>query len=743
MNDSSRAVQPYQIAPPARERDGSTIDLASILSALAEHRWMILGVACITTLLAVAYLFIARPVYDANILIQVDENLPQARNILADLSGPFDRKASTATEMEILRSRNVLSRVVDSTHATISVKPKYFPIVGSRIAALNKNLSTPGFAGMDNGYVWGAEQATVSLFNVPEEMKGKTFILTAQGGNRYRVQQPELGIDFAGSINETVTQPSSQGNIELRVDRMAANPGAQFLLTRGFEVEAIEQLEKSLKISEKGKQSNIIDVQLAGHDPKEISRIVNEVGREYLRQTADHKSAEAEKSLDFLNKQLPVLKQDLEKAESEYNRVRNAYSTIDLGEESKALVQQATNLQGKIFELMQKRQELQIRYTDSHPAMQMIDAQIKQVGQEMETVNARIKRMPTVEQNVLRATRDVKVNTELYTNLLSTAQQLRQVSASRLGGARLLDMAAVPVKPSSPNRKAVIAFAALFGLATGAALAVARKKLAGELPDPYTFANRLRMPVSAMIPHSPEQERLSPQILNKARKVSVLPHVAPTDGAVESLRGFRTLLQLAMNKTSNNIILITGPTPEVGKSFVSANFAAVLASINKKVLLIDGDMRKGHLHRYFGLERESGLSELLAGRTTTDSAIHKGIVENVDFISTGTLPAQPAELLAHPNFDALLKALSPRYDFILVDTAPALAFTDASIIATHAGAIYNVVRDRVTTEDEILETVRRLTMTGREITGTVLNDLKGKSAYLYGYGSRAGSRYGW
>lgn len=760
MNDYSRTMLPYQLRPLRDERGDNTIDLetplkeersentvdvAKAIATLMEYRWMILGVALLAALLGAAYAFIARPMYEANILIQVDDTPPQGgRSILTDLPGVFDRKAGVATEMEILRSRNVLSRVIDSTHAYISVRPKYFPVIGSWIAGLGKNVSTPGLAGLNlfRGYVWGAERATVSLFNVPDALKGKTFILTAQGNNRYRVQQPDQGIDFTAALGQTIHFPSMAGDMELRVDRMIAKPGAQFLLTRNFDVEAIEGLEKSLKIAEQGKQSNIINVRLAGPDPREISNVVNEVGREYIRQTFDQKAEEAEKSLTFLNKQLPILKQELENAEAKYNKIRNTYSTVDLGEESKVIVQQAATLQTKLLELRQKRQELQTRYEDAHPAMQMIIAQIRQVEAEIDAINAKIKRMPSIEQEVLRATRDVKVNTELYTNLLSTAQQLRQVSASRLGGARLLDTAAVPVKPNSPNRKAIISFAALLGLALGAVTALARKKLRGELPDPYTLANQLRVPVSATIPHSVEQERLYRQILDKTGQTSLLPYVAPADGAVESLRGFRTLLQPAMRYASNNIILITGPTPDVGKSFVSANFAVVLASIDKKVLLIDGDMRKGHLHRYFGLERKNGLSELLSGQAMPEDAVHREVAENVDFISTGTLPRQPAELLAHPNFTQLLQAMSPRYDFILIDTAPVLAFTDASIIATHAGAIYNVVRDGVSTPDEIQETVRRLVQTGNRVTGTVFNDLKGKSAYLYGYGPRTGNRYG-
>ncbi|WP_034349408.1 polysaccharide biosynthesis tyrosine autokinase, partial [Noviherbaspirillum massiliense] len=746
MNQLRHPLLPSQLAPqqiPIRlEESDDTLDVSEYLKPLVEHRWLIVFIAVLVTLLGLAYTFIAKPVYQANMLVQVDENAIQSRNILTDINGVFEKKMGVSTEMEVLRSRNVLDGVISSTHSYIAVEPKYFPMVGSLIARLHPYFSVPDLLGLrsSSGYAWGDEQASVSQFNVPEELEGKKFSLTFLGDGKYRLRQQRQGIDIEGTVGEMLKVPFQQGAIELQVDRIRAYPGAEFALTRIPQIDAIERLQNSLQISEKGKQSGIINVALAGNDPRLITRIVNEVGREYIRQTVDHKADEAEKSLVFLNQQLPQLKRELENAEAKYNQIRNSYGTVDLGEEAKVIVQQAASNQTKLVELRQRRQELLSRFADEHPAVVTVNQQIRDISNELNLINGKIKRMPSIEQEVLRATRDVKVNTELYTNLLSTAQQLRQVSASRLGGARLLDTAAVPTKPIKPNRPTVVSVAALLGVALGVAAAFIRKKMNGEMPDPHMVENRLGLSVSATIPHSQDQERMYAQIRKKSKDVSLLPYAAPADSAVESLRSFRTLLQSAMNDSRNNIILITGPTPEVGKSFVSANFAAVLASIDKKVLLIDGDMRTGYLHRYFGLEREQGLSEIIAGTTKPEQAIHMDVVENVDFISTGLLPTRPAELLAHKNFGELLHYLSPRYDFILIDTAPVLAFADAMIVATHAGAIYNVVRDGISTVDEIEETVHRLTRAGGTVTGTVFNDLKGKAAYRYGYGY--GAKYG-
>ncbi|SNS65951.1 tyrosine-protein kinase Etk/Wzc [Noviherbaspirillum humi] len=724
------------------EEKDDTLDAASYLKSLIEHRWLIGFIAVFVTLLGFAYTLIAKPVYQANMLVQVDENVIQSRSILTDINGVFEKKVGVSTEMEVLRSRNVLDGVINNTHSYIVVEPKYFPVVGAWIARLHPYLSMSGLHGMQSleSYVWADEQALVSRLDVPDDFVGKEFLLTFLGDGKYRLRERRHDIDITGRVGELLQVPYSKETIEVMVDRIIAKPGTEFSLKRIPQIDAIERLQDSLKISEKGKQSGIINVVLEGSDPRRTSRIVNEIGQEYIRQSVDHKADEAEKSLVFLNKQLPELKRELENSEAKYNQIRNSYGTVDLGEEAKMIVQQAASNQTRLVELRQKRQELLSRFADEHPAVKTINQQIRDISVELNLINGKIKRMPAIEQEVLRVSRDVKVNTELYTNLLSTAQQLRQVSASRLGGARLLDMAAVPTKPVKPNKPTVLSVSALLGIALGVAAAFIRKRMSGEMPDPYTVENRLGLAVSATIPHSQDQERMYAQIHKKAKKVSLLPYDAPSDSAVESLRSFRTLLQSAISDSQNNIILITGPTPEVGKSFVSANFAAVLASIDKRVLLIDGDMRTGYLHRYFGLERENGLSEILGGTIKVEQAIHQQVVENVDFISTGELSTRPAELLAHKNFEALLENLSPRYDFILIDTAPALAFADAMIVATHASTIYNVVRDGISTVDEIEETVRRLTKAGGTVTGTVFNDLKGKTASRYGYGY--GVKYG-
>lgn len=725
---------------PSNAEEHDAVDIGKYVHVLVANRWLIAGVTLLAVLLGLAYAMLTRPQYEASILIQVEETPDQARkDIPGDISNAFAIKAGAASEMEILRSRTVVSHAVDSTRADLKVEPNYLPMIGEWLARHNKHLSNPGLPGA-RGYVWGAEKAQVARFNVPAALQGQRFVLTAEGNGAFRLVQPEFGIAAAGRVGAPLDFQTGFGEIALQVDRLDARPGAQFFLTRYPREDTVEKLQKALLLSERGKQSGIISVALIGPDPVALANILNEIGKEYIRQNVYRKSEEAEKSLAFLNKQLPELKQEVERSESKYTELRNKLGTVDLGEESRTLVQRSASLYMKMVDLKQKKQELLGRYEEAHPLIISLNSQIRDLNRDLAATEARIKELPAIEQEVLRSYRQVKVNTELYTQLLGTVQQLRLATESKTGNSRLLDRAVVPLKPVRPKPVLVVALAGAIGLVAGLAIAWIRKALYGRVEDPYEIEDLLGLPVTATIPHSGAQKQVAGPAQRSDGELCLLAHDEKSEKVIESLRRLRTMLQFGMLESKNNIVLITGPTPGVGKSFVSANFATVLAAIGKKVLLIDADLRTGQLHRYFGLVRKNGLADALALRAGLDQVIHRNVAENVDFISTG-VGSRPAELLSHRNLGELLDRCSARYDFVLVDTSPVLAVSDALIIANHAGIIFNVVRGGISTMHEIEETVKRLNQAGHRVAGIIFNDLK-PGAARYDYATEYG-HYGY
>jgi tyrosine-protein kinase Etk/Wzc len=274
-----------------------------------------------------------------------------------------------------------------------------------------------------------------------------------------------------------------------------------------------------------------------------------------------------------------------------------------------------------------------------------------------------------------------------------------------------------------------------------------RKQLFAGIENANEIEERTGLTVFASVPRSEKQNSLYEKVQAKAKGMFVLEHVDTHDAAIESLRSFRTALQFFMHDAKNNVVMFSGPTPGIGKSFVSVNTAAVLAASGKRVLLMDLDLRKGHLNQYLGLPRDNGMAELIAETLTFDQVVHRSILPGLDFIPTGVLPPAPHLLLGHSNLKKFMDQVSAQYDLVLFDTPPVLAVTDAAELSTHAGTSILVAREGITTLGDLNETVKRLAQVGNRISGVVFNAVRprpGKYGYAYGkyrYTSQAYEQY--
>ena len=715
---------PFDPRPSEPLAEEPSVDLKGYLNTLYDSRWLIGTITGIITVVAVLYALLAKPVYEANLMIHVEEESPTAsKNILSEASSLFETKKAAIAEMELLRSRMVVSRAVDNLQLYVEVRPEYFPVVGSWFANQNGTaLSQPGLFGQ-GGFVWGGEKAEVSVFEVPDSWLKREFVITAREGNRYRFSGGGQPIAFDATVGQRYRVPTPSGLVEIKVDRLYANPGARFRIKRNSRLGTIQAIQNAMVITEQGKQSGVIEVKLQGENAEAIHGLLSEIGREYMRQNLARKTEEAEKSLAFLNQQLPILKRQLEQSEDRYNQFRNAHGTVDLREEARMSLTQASAARTRRMELMQKKTELLARFTEDHPIVAAIDRQRKEVDTEIEAINTRIRTLPVMEQDEARLTRDIKVKTDLYTALSNTAQQLRLISVGRVSNVRLVDAPIAPERPIKPNRPLIVALAVVTGLFLGTLIAFTRKAMRGGIDDPAKIERLLRAKVVyASIPHSLNEDKL----MRKVKGEGVLPLLAqilPEDPAVESLRSFRAALQFSMPHFRNNIVIFAGPTHGIGKSFVTINFAAVMAASGKRVLLIDADLRNGRLHRYFGLSRDQGLSRVINGSTTAEDIIHHDVLDNLDFIPTGALPPNPSDFLLHLNFSTLLETMSPNYDLVLIDTPPLLLAADALIVGARAGAIFLLARARVTTDGDITESVKRLNHAGLSPQGVLFNNI--------------------
>ncbi|MEQ1531823.1 MAG: polysaccharide biosynthesis tyrosine autokinase, partial [Methylococcales bacterium] len=535
------------------------------------------------------------------------------------------------------------------------------------------------------------------------------------------IVEGDVGKPVSKSIEET------QQAIDVFVSLLKARPGTQFVLVRQSEAAAIDQLKKNLAAAEKGKATGILELTLESTSPDSAMQILNEIANIYIRQNVEKKSAEAEKSLEFLEKQLPIIKEQLESATTVLNDYRTRQGSIDLEMETQGILTGVVELQTQITLLQQKRDELRQKFTPSHPSVVAVDKQITRLQEQMNSQDKKIEVLPETQQVILRLSRDVQVNTELYTTLLNNAQTFRVAKAGTVGDVRIIDYAVLPSEPIKPKKILIVAVAFILGLILGTAIAFIRRSLHRGVEDPDVIEKQLNIPVYATVPHSKIQEGINNKLKRNAKLTEgaalILALENKEDLAVESLRSLRTTLHFAFLEAQNNIIMITGPSPGVGKTFISVNLAAVLADTGKKILLIDADMRKGFINKTLAVSREHGLSEIISGTITAEQAIHKIAVANIDFIATGAIPPNPSELLLHERFGSFLESISRHYDHVIIDSPPILAVTDAAIIGRMASATLMVIKAGDHPLRELQQSVKRMSQAGVNLKGIVFNDL--------------------
>ena len=721
--------------PHEQDDDNDQIDLMGLLGTLIDHKWLIASVTGVFMAAGVAYALLATPVYQANALIQVEakKNDPMG---FSDVSSMLGKESPSATEIELIKSRKNIGAAVDNLKLDISIHPKYFPVVGEYIARrfkpdTERSVASPVF-GM-NSYAWGGERLELTEFELPQELRGKQFILISGEGGNFTLFDSDNNLILKGRVGEAIDEKG----IKLQVKALQANSGTAFSLVRSPRLSTILNYQGALEVIERGKESGMIGLALESTVPAKAIQILDEISRLYVQQNIERTSAEAAQSLGFLRDQLPQVRKDLEKAENALNQFQIRSKSIDISLEAKAILDQIVSLDTAISTLKLQQAEMDRKFTQQHPAYKALLSQLAQLTSKQQRLAKQVEGLPTTQQELFSLTRDLKVSTEIYTQLLNKAQELDVMRAGTVGNVRLIDTADVDLaSPVKPKKALIILIATLLGAFLAIGYVLFRKALNRGIENPDDI-EKLGLPVYASIPFSSLQ-KVEDEKSPGGRGTRAAPLLAsshPTDLAIEGLRSLRTSLHFAMLEAENNRLMISGPSPKVGKSFVSSNLAAVIAQSGQRVLLVDVDLRKGYIHKMFGIPVENGLSDVLTKRCDLDSAIHRTEVENLDVIGRGQIPPNPSELLMHKNFSEFLEQISAKYDQVILDTPPFLAVTDAAIVGRQSGTNLIVTRFELNPAREIELTMRRFAQNGIELKGAIFNGVEKRASAKYGYGA--------
>ncbi|WP_159463051.1 polysaccharide biosynthesis tyrosine autokinase [Caballeronia ptereochthonis] len=731
----------------AVEDNGSPprFDFNSVIDTIYSHRWLVICAFVLIFATGFIYAVIAPPVYQAKIVVQLEDtgegNTRSSNEYVGDASSIVGTRSNAEGEIQILGSNRVVGEAVDGLNLAVTAQPVYFPLIGRVIARYAQGLSTPGLLGL-GGYAWGTESIDVRSFEVPKRDVGRSYELKTLAGNLYVLSGPGLDAPVTGKVGEAMTFNTASGPLKLRVASINAEPGAAFTVRRVSRASAIQTIKRSMTVDEQGNKSDVLAATLSGADPVAVSATINAIGHAYERQNAERKAVRAQSSLDFLNSQLPALRQQVEQAETRYNDYRNRHASVDISEQARVLLQQSSTAESSLYQLQQKRQELAARFSPSHPEVAQLDKQIEATRRYRDSLTDRVRELPADEQGTVRLMREVRVATDVYATMRSNMEQLQLLRAGKISAVRIVDDAEVPELPSKPNRMMIILVSAIAGLLAGLGLAFGRDYLKKGVVDPIELSST-GLQLYGAIPLSVDEGRLA---RNKTPSVPerLLAAKCPQDPAVEGLRILRTAVQVSMIGARNKVVMLSGPMPRSGKSFTSANFAAVLAAGGKRVLLIDADLRRGHMHRILGLPWAPGLAEVMQGSLSIKDAIRREVLPNLDFLCVGRYPDNASELLLRGNFQRVLDEVADNYDIVIVDAAAVLAVSDVGIIAPTAGTILLLARYGVTRATEVTAAIQRLNQAGCKVNGLLLNAVpEGAGGYAYSrrYGGGAYKSY--
>ncbi len=683
-------------------------DLFDLLKELAKNWKIMLPILVLSAIFGVFVSLWIRPVYKVDALLQIESKSNKSAGLMGGLPSLFAPTSPAETEIELINSRHIIGDAVEKMHLQYVATP---------VNGIDRLLHREG-------------RMEISQFEVPwhkfpkDEKKGP-WIAEATDSLSFDLYDHKKNKVLSGTVGTTYHFPYASDTATFGVYRMDAKAGQKFKIIKMDRLDAIDTFKGAFDIREKGKKTGILEFSYQDIYPDRATNILNEIATSYLRQNVEQRNAEAQKTLEFLEKQLPVVKAQMDSSLLKFNTYRNKVGSVDINAETRLVLEKRNKLQQSLLELQQKKQSAIRLFQPEHPTIKTLEEQENNLKRELANNTVATKKLPNTQQEVLKLTNEVDMSKIMYTTMLNNIQQLKLVSAGEVGSVRIIDFAEPTNYPIKPKRKFIICIALFLGFLFGAALVSIRTKFSNGVRDAHFIERETGYSVYAKVPKG------NPKGTKGTRPLAV---VEPDDVAVEALRTLRSSLEFSMDENSNPIIGISGLIPGVGKSFISVNLAALYAGLGKKVLLIDADLRKGRLHKEFGIKRGKGLSQILLHSATIEEVLSETEVENLSILPCGSVPSNPSELLGSKRYSDLIEELKTKYDLIIIDTPPIMLVTDAALACRVAAQIVMVIEYNKHSIDAIQDGMKQL-LKGNTLAHAsfVINKYEHRHSDGYGY----------
>lgn len=737
MNNIDRSISPNSSI------FHDTLDIKSLLNILHHHIWYIIGFSFFTMFTAFLYTFTIHPLYESSALIQITSN--GDNGVFSKLPIKSNSGSGSNTQEALIKTRYILEPVIIQNALNVSVSLNYFPYIGKILAKFHQdeNLASPLF-GLTS-YAWGGEKVIIKSFQVPENYVNKSFSVVVGKNETYQVFLPDGKLLLTGTVGNHI----EINNISLEISELYANPGTKFNLTYKFPYQATSQLARKLKIipvlgHDPLQETGIFQLTLTDSDPNAASTLLNAIIKYAVAKNALLKTQETQNTLNFLNKKLPELKRNLARAEDALNQFHMNSHTLSMSSVSQLLLRQLTTEQQALEKLTAEKQELLQTYTPKHPIIMAANQKEALLKSQIDNIIKKISKFPPKNQQELDLLRETKIKSANYMAILNNQQQVEIVKA----GLKTDIIGLTDATPADklPTHKLLLIIGGFFiGFFSSTILIILKNSFHKSFEDANQIEEQLNIPVQVVLPFSRKQKQLQ-KVHDKSLNTFgtglsaplILAKYEPDDITVENLRSLRISMHILSPKPTDNVVALMGSLANIGKSFISLNFAQVLADSGKRTLLIDADLRNGLLHQSLHQPKSNGLSEYIEGKCTFENLI-RHINGNLYYISCGKYTTHPVQIFQNSKFTNLITKIKQEFDHVIIDTPPILSVIDSVLVAKQCDIKLFVIGAGKDSIDEVKKAVKKARAHQIEIDGIVLNHLKPDitkiAKYYYRYGN--------
>lgn len=691
--DNVRSLKPGGLK---RERDDDDVDIIGLARTLWRGKWLIAAATVLSVAIAALYLiYVAVPVYASKAVVALDIDEPRIVDLESVVSSFGGDQTSVNTEAEVLRSRALLGAVVDRLDLVSD------PEFNRELAPSSAFEPRRWLAAIGLTQAPGAKSAEEERNAVIDALSEATTINNIRQTYVFEIttrsEDPQKARDLANVTADLYLESQLEAKFE------ATQRATKWLTDRVAELQiALEDAEQAVK--DFSVQADLVGIEVLEAAERQVKDLRDRAAE---AEVAEKASQERLKQLQEASgpEELVALTRD-----PTLRRLQND----DLGD--------SAAFDARTAQLVTRAEAAATRAREQAQALRLSVAELE--------LDTSVQAQDLVRLRQLQ--REAEASRLIYEYFLSRLKETSVQQGIQQPDARILSMAVAPLAPAAPRKGTTLLVFALLGVAIGAGLVLLREIAQSTYRNPEMLEEDTGYPVIGQIPQI---------AVNRRQKVKDYLVQNPTSAASEAIRNIRTTLLLQNLDTPPQVILSTSSVPVEGKTTQSVGLALNMAQMGKRVLLIEGDIRRRVFQSYFDIPSTKGLVTVLSGAAAFEDVVFHDPALKIDILQGEKAQINAADLYTTQSFKTFLDDMRARYDFIVFDTPPVLVVPDARIVAQHCDAIVYTVRWDSTSKIQVRRGLRSFEDVGLNIDGLVLSQVDAKGLKSYGYEDYSASEY--